>query len=330
VKKDRNLNYLKNRFYERGGAAAAIRVIEKTRPQKLWHLLRHHNEEPVLGQEVTLRDAVDDLLSFYGVVEVASCIDFVPSVLPQAFQEEALRVLSEPAVRRYYEWNYPLPIVNRFRERLLGWTIARDRSGGVDKISLFYRFLSLLEMIESDDRVTAFLWLLDSGEEGGYEIDDVLYVLSSPKRFISSTSRSPQRQTKLDKAVIGFSRFLNICVEYYNLLRDAAEVPVFAESIWAHQAYWFYRLHEDFGKDLERSIKLTNRWTKSKADKRKIKSRTKELLSIMAILRQPPSGMKTGDQLRKHFANTRKKGQQNVVISTTKAPMNLKRPTVIV
>ena len=228
------------------------------------------------------------MLSFYGLVEVASCIDFLPATLPQSFRQQALEVLSNPAVRRYYEWNYPLPIVNRFRERLLGWFIQQDRSGAAGKISLFYRFLSLLDRIESDDRVTTFLWLLDSGEEGGHDIDDLLHVLSNAELFLSSTAR--RRQRRIDKAVIGFSRFLDICVEYDALLRDTIQVPILAESIWLHQAYWFYRLHEDFGEDLERSINVTTRWTKSKADKRKMAARNKQLLGVMTRLKQPPSG----------------------------------------
>jgi hypothetical protein len=322
VKTERNFHYLFVRFFKRSNASRGRRIVRQTGQARLWHLLRHHEEEFVIGKEVLLRDAVDDLLSFYGVVEVASSIDFVPSCLPADFHSEALGCLSNPAVRRYYEWNYPLPIVNRFRLRLLGWATGRDTSKDITKVSLFYRFLSLLETIQSDNYVTSFLWLLDSGDEGGYDIDDVLSVLSSPKRFLTSTSRRPNQQSKLDRAVVGFSRFLNICVEYDHLLQDAAAFALLCDSMWSHQAYWFYRLHEEFGEALERCVKVANRWTRGKVSKREAEARTKRLLRTLARLREPPAVSADRSQKKKRAAE--RMGPQ-LGVTSSRAVINVPR-----
>src|SRR5439155_24201279 len=117
---DLNLRYLEKQWLAGQPAERALRCMRKSSDKTLSILLRHHDEteEGVSDRETWIRDDSDFLLGFYSIIEIAMMIGFVLE-LPDRFKMKHIRVLNHPAVRRYYEWNYPLDPPRRLRERIL-------------------------------------------------------------------------------------------------------------------------------------------------------------------------------------------------------------------
>src|SRR6185369_241790 len=106
--KVRNLDDLWHRFQRTTSAADALEEVAAGE-WDLEYLLRYHGDEDVDDEdEIWLRDAFDDLLAFYGCVEIAALVGFVPNPLPARFRTSVVSTLGNAYVRRYFRRHYPL------------------------------------------------------------------------------------------------------------------------------------------------------------------------------------------------------------------------------
>src|SRR5579864_9133186 len=122
--KHQNFLEIWHRFYSGTYAAQALKEMQQTSDGNgydLEELLRDHREDAIEDEdEVAMRDAFDDLLAYYGCVEIAAIIDFIPSPLPVDFRNSAVQVLTNPFVRRYYRRYYPLLLPDMLLARAAG------------------------------------------------------------------------------------------------------------------------------------------------------------------------------------------------------------------
>src|SRR5450755_61386 len=113
---NREANNLAELWHRFGTNTNAAQALAEMRAQAsgdgewdLAELLRNHEDEPIEDDdEISMRDAFDDLLAFYSCVEIAALAGLVPEPLPRAFCLDAEKSLCNRHVRSYYRRYYPL------------------------------------------------------------------------------------------------------------------------------------------------------------------------------------------------------------------------------
>ena len=234
----------------------------------LKNLLRHHAERAIVSpKEIGLRNAFDQLLAYYSLVEVGCIAAYLADPLPQAFAEKARRYLTRTEVRKYYEQNYPLLLPQLLLKRLDGSLKLRE-TNTERSIPLYFQFLEVNAMIENEN-VSQFLWFLEDGTTEGYAIDDTLEALSEPKQFAKCLMQSPSSRDALDMSVIGFGRFIQFCRHMDSLLRACEGLALLQSAMWHYHAYWFKHMEVDFGKALAEAVAQVSSWDQKAGSSRK-------------------------------------------------------------
>lgn len=286
--KDPNLGYLENRWLKGSSADKAVEHFSKSADLKLWHLLRHHEQEGITEGETWLRDAYDYLLGFYGVVEIASMIGFVPA-LPAEFVSTHLRILTHPAVRQYYEWNYPQDLPRRLRERIL-YRIEYAIDTNERTVPLFYEFLELIACLEQDSPMESFLWALDDGtredKEGEVDIEVIRSALKSPHQLFGALQTG--KKTEKQNALVGFSNFIDFC-ESFSALLCRVDNPQLAEAMWLYPAYWFRQFKSSIGDEMKATVRALVTWNVPKSDVALVRQRVSHLEKLVDNLAIPPT-----------------------------------------
>jgi len=262
-----NLQYLKVHYLlARGGAKAAARIEEAVSPQSsraLRWLLRHHDEEGITDTESWKRDEVDYLLEYYSLLEIACTLNLVPWPLSKDVADPAIKHLEHPAVQKYMQ-HYPISLPQLLVLRLKGLFIGRVACD--DAPTLFWQLLELDSRLYNDNCET-FLWFIDGGSRGRYDIDSVIRTLKSSKAYFHAVSVRAREITHLTKALHGFRIFLQFCVDLDALLADPALPPLFRVEAWKYFAYWFRNLSLYVEEnDLQRAIGQVAAWKQSDAD----------------------------------------------------------------
>jgi hypothetical protein len=266
-RKQDNLAELWHRFQSNTCAALAIQEMNVAGSGEtsfdLDVLLRHHDdgEEGIWEEdEVAMRDAFDDLLAFYGCVEIAAIIDFVPTRLPQDFRLTATRILCNRDVRLYYRQNYPLLLPDLLLARIAN---LRSKKEGLPNqaIPLFYEFLHISSILEEDSSVEMLLWFLDDGVHSGYDLESVLEILSRPNKVMKALNNAHSKSNPAEKAVDGLRKFLAFCVALDDLLARSKAYPLFRSAVWHYHSYWFRILRGEVRDAVEAAIKSVQSWT---------------------------------------------------------------------
>jgi hypothetical protein len=238
-----NFATLQDRYFSNGSAQEGAKLIDMLLSSKKSHglsyLLRSHLIKGVGGRETEKRDRIDDLIAFYSILELASLLKVIPSKLPKNLTKRAIKHLSNFSVRRYYERFYPLVLPQLFLRRLTGQPLITDCPS--NSFSYFDHFMILSDILK-DDGVDLFLWFLDEGETDSYGIDDFFEVISNSSRFARRLTRTPNKQTALDKSLHGFLKFLYFCREMDAFLVGLSDYPVIQSAFWHYHGYWFQQL----------------------------------------------------------------------------------------
>lgn len=289
---DLNLRYLEKRWLSLPQVVAALRTFSKVPAAKLHHILRHHDEtdEGISDAETWIRDEFDFLLSFYGIVEVGLMIGFVKEV-PPAFSKKHLPILCHRAVRQYYDWNYPLDLPRRLRERLQSG-VCYNVTSTRELNAAFYEFVELTMVIESDEDLESFLWCLDGGARRigrkWCDIDLVNKSLAKPARLAEAIQTPASERDELDRALNGFCKFIQFCESLTSLLERVKTQRQVAEAMWLGHVYWLRKLDGELGPGLNSAIQSLVKWDVPLADKRVLNARAKKLTNMFSLLAIPP------------------------------------------
>jgi hypothetical protein len=235
----------------------------------LRRLLRHHRERAIRDSETWYRDGFDFLLALYGAIEIGIWTGDLPAKLPEEFARRAFRVLTHPAVRRYYERHYRVLLPSLLRRRLQGNALVE--AGSQKDPGRFALFLEISRPIEHDDDLETFLWFLDGGWRSA-DIDDTRWVLSNPGRFLRTMALKRPR-TPLNKSVVGFTKFLIFCRNFERFLDQIGDQPILQAGCWHYHAYWFDRSADHLRDELDRAIECFASWEHSHGPDSKHSSR---------------------------------------------------------
>jgi hypothetical protein len=221
--------------------------------------LRHHDETGAIHwTETYIRDGFDYLLSYYGLIEISTLIGLVPNPLPKEQRDIALQQLSHPAVKRYYEKNYPVLLPRLLRLRLEGRWKKRIRPSK-QTTALFILFLEISRPVDFDKNVETFLWFLDDGLRSGYDIDDVNEALRSSTDFVRHSSKT-RRPSALDRGVQGMTEYLGLLGELHALL-ESTDDRLLRSAFWHWHGYWLGGLRHQMSGNLTKAITHVARWS---------------------------------------------------------------------
>jgi hypothetical protein len=225
----------------------------------LAHLLRDHRVTPITARvDVRARDAVDYLLDYYSILEVACLAGTIDDRIFDAnFVDTATWILSQPSVRSYYEGFYPLVLPLAFRRRLKK-TLALPRESE-SSIALFSYFLDVTSKIENDENVETLQWFLDDGAWDGYDIDSLIDLTRKPKQFLRCLA-NPDGGDRLAMAVDGLRTFFGFCSEFDCLLTTCENEPVLQSAFWHYHGYWFAHLRHQLGDRLGAIVDGLSSW----------------------------------------------------------------------
>ena len=256
-------------FEEHGSAGNALDLLRRVRAGRsrrdLENLLRHHEEKEISDGETWTRDDFDFLIAFFAMVEVARLSRFVSDRLPPTHLRQARMVLATPAVRTYYEDNYPLFLPQAHLLFAEGNRISPDEGVAPEGARLFARFFALSQPLEMGDSLETILWFLDGGARDGYDIDDVLEVIASPRDFVEYVSdRADDYEDDelgtLAAAVQGLVEFLRFIPTFHRLLEDAEPYPMLQSAFWHYHGYWFQQLSLYAGTNVRLAIDALVEW----------------------------------------------------------------------
>jgi hypothetical protein len=263
-RENQNLVELWHRHKAQGCAGEALDEMRaQSRGKGGWdlqELLRYHGNGGVHdADEVSMRDAFDDLLAFYSCVEIAAMIRFIPTPLPQEFGVEARGVLANRDVRRYYRKHYPLLLPDLLLCRLNGEVQLEERQSE-KVIGLLFDFLNINSLIENDSEVDMLLWFFDDGSHNGYSWKDTLAILRNPNKFVSVLTSLQRRRNPAERSVDGLRKFLAFCVALESLLERSKSLPLLQSALWHYHGYWFRIIKGRLREAVEGALEEFERW----------------------------------------------------------------------
>ncbi|HEX8215346.1 MAG TPA: hypothetical protein VF582_07745 [Allosphingosinicella sp.] len=218
-----------------------LRVARRmTYRENLRHLLRSYEEETVAGDEITLRDSLDELLAGLSVLHLAG-LDR-PEILDEIgiAQDQVLGLLDHRDVARYFESTYPFAPPVLLRE-------AAVDPGGADYVAAlseerftegwseaFQQFLMLDAAFNAPGPLEDFLSLLDGYTIKGYDLDDLKGAFRREHKMARLLEKKAGR-----RMLEGLQDFLDFSGELDRLLSQWTRFPLFAGLVWLHYGYWY-------------------------------------------------------------------------------------------
>src|ERR1043165_7747815 len=124
-----NFSFLINTYGKSYGVRMGKRILNQGISKKnidLPQLFRHHTQGKIRGAEALQRSSVDELLSFYSIIEIAALIGYIRlfPIGPQL--TEVYQHLSNPSLLRYYREYYPLNLPQGLLRRFESQSMATE------------------------------------------------------------------------------------------------------------------------------------------------------------------------------------------------------------
>lgn len=223
--------------------------------------------------------AVDDLLSYYGLVEIASIAGCMPEPLPSELSRSLLKRLSLPALVSYCRKQnrlLPLLLKSRLEGEPLASSVHKESGEGV---SAFAAFLDVNAFIEGDPDFETFVRYLSGGEWEGYDLNDLISLTRRPGellRRLAKESEGKEGIDPLDKALHGFRSFLIFSHRLDALLRSCPDDPILRSAFWHFHSERFAGYASALGTFFDRVLENFSAWT--------------EAAKLHALVEDTPSG----------------------------------------
>lgn len=246
---DMNLSYLKATYGSRPAVRRGMNLLDggiNSKDVDLNKLLRSHYEYDIKPEETYLRDDIDEVLHYYGVLELASLIGYVRLDNSAKEHQRIVTHLKYPPLYKYYARSYPIYLPQGLLVRLEG----KDNFDSIMPARGFpqlVEFLSVSEQVNQDDEVNKFLWMLDDGiDNDGLNLDDFKSLLNNEDKLIKGLTKQ-RRRNSLDMALRGYSKFLSFSLLLYQFLRSADDYPLFQSACYHYHRYWYIRFDKKLG-----------------------------------------------------------------------------------
>jgi len=235
-----NIATLSQVYRENEMSARGFDIISELRTENgepLKWLLRHHNEGTVYEKELYQRFDIDSLIQYYALLEVAIIAGYVDPQLSESLRQEAILVLNDPWVRKYYGKNYPYVLPSLLRYSLKQNIHYKPENPDLSK-RIFNDFLLANRTIEDDEDVSCFLKMLDYVSFGDDDLDTLMELLNDPEQLNKVLMKKASSAGK-EMALWGFIKYSDFLVRLKTVIQAAEGVPMLQSAIWEYHSYWF-------------------------------------------------------------------------------------------
>lgn len=223
-----NLNLLLLEYFENTNAPKVF-VESELQIEIFTNFMKHPREMRHKGK--IIKNALDDLFSFYSILELASSVGYVGPRFPNSICSEAKKVLDHISIKDYiYKSN--LNLVKAFQARLEGHPLIKIGKFS-DYSDTFLRFLMIVPLLR-DELLIVFLEYLDCEKRQLF-----LSLFDPVDKFFEKFSKSPTEE--IDMAVHGYIHFLKYCRKLNNFLQSVVD-PVLRSAFWHFHALIFQNL----------------------------------------------------------------------------------------
>lgn len=195
------------------------------------HLLRTPSQ-----RAVKIRDAVDQLLQYFSIIELgmlAGALD-IRATLPGA-----QLLLSMPLLVRYYQRFYPMALPSLHLARLQGQPLTIE--GDMQGAQLLQEFVAI-NMKAQTAEVDLFLWFLDDGYQGAFGLQDVLRLLTDGEAFVQAMLTPTNKREPHHVALHGLLQFLSFSSRLNEFLISGGLPPLLRSAFWHFHGYWFQQI----------------------------------------------------------------------------------------
>jgi hypothetical protein len=209
-------------------------------PKKVFRSHMARKGDYIVEPDVSYRNALDLLLGGLSALHAGGLGAGPERDFSDSGGKAILALLSEPAIRDYYEKHYPFAPPTLVRHCAAG-TLASQycdtwaQELGDERFDGLYRqFLHLDARFIADDVIGDFLALLDDYYVYGEHLEDVSGVLRKPERLKKWLEEDEDRWRLLE----GMESFYEFALDLDAFLQRA-DLPFLRGHAWLHFAYWF-------------------------------------------------------------------------------------------
>lgn len=258
-----NLGFLWNSINLIPAVQRTQALLEKLTDPECVHLFRYHDPEGVSGSEVRLRDDMDWTLGAYSLLTVAAIACYIEWPLPDAIAAAVSRLLEREGVRRYHELLYPIALPKLLLDAI-GNRIKLPKENNPTSWAAFRWLVTFSSRFSDDRHLTSFLWLLDSGSFGEYDISNLLKDIETPKSTLAAVHQPDDRLSRPQSAILGCFRFLVLCRDLDLAFQEMNQAPLTRAAIWLNYVYWFNSFRSDVANNLEQCLFCLRGWLQEK------------------------------------------------------------------
>ena len=270
--KHQTLNELSAIYRLQGPAAKGYKIIikylGKNDHEELAILLRDHREEGINDDwEINNRDNVDYLMQYYSFLAVGLVANVLPQQLNEEVNHEIRLVLKAKSIKPYYQTYYPLWLPRVLAKK--GTRSVGEKTPYKKAYTLYMQVLDLISERVKDDNIATFLWFLDDGYNGDYNISDLLEKLEDPKALKQSLEK--KKPNEADKAFRGMINYFSFMDEFYDLLQKLDNYKLFQSAVWHLEGYWFKEIKADLYSILRDTIHIAHNQLNLSAEEQEVR-----------------------------------------------------------
>jgi len=173
--------------------------------------------------------SINSLLDIFSLLEIASMIRLVPTPLPDQVLPNLDAMFRSQPFRQFVFSDPRYIILASIIARALGEFSLHD--GDQECLSTFFQFSILSSGFRQDEAVTEFCRLMRN-----HQVQESLdRILSSPNSLVEAITQSRASYSLLT-FMTGLSRFLILCQDFNNLLKELDKYPLLQSTFWHHNA----------------------------------------------------------------------------------------------
>jgi hypothetical protein len=201
----------------------------------------------------------DQILFFYGLVEIAAMVRYIPDNLPEPFKSDAIITL-EAIAGESREWSRPKLLSQLLLSRLKGVGV-NGVSSEKNQTALhrrYFEFLGIVNRVRADPSIEIFrCFLAESTKDTS---NSLFEMLKNPQECSDHIMKAPAKHHVENFLLSGFQRFIDFCVEFDSLLLDCSEYETFQSALFYCFYDWFNENNKSTAWKMDAYIRAIKRW----------------------------------------------------------------------
>jgi hypothetical protein len=184
------------------------------------------------------------LMKYYSLLEICCLSGFISDPSDSDFWSDTKKNLNLPAVKRFYETEYPLLLTEFLAKRLnRDLSLKEEKLDGLSPILL--TFLGTIDRMQRNADISIFLCPLFYSEFCDYGYHRLFELFMDRESCAEQFLNPPTAPDHSHRLVRGFDDFLIFCEDLDRLLSESDSYPLLQSAMWNYYADIFQnRAHQ--------------------------------------------------------------------------------------